>query len=48
MISKREWENITKTDKYHLLRLENETYLGYELKRFYYFIKHLIFKNKQT
>lgn len=45
MITKRQWENMTKMDKYHLLRLEDETYLGYQLERFYYFLKHLIIKN---
>jgi len=44
MITKREWEEITKTDKHHLLRLENETYLFYQLQRLYYFLKHLIIK----
>jgi len=28
MINKRQWEEMTKTDKYHLLKLEDETYLG--------------------
>ena len=41
MITKKQWEEITRTDKFHLLRLENETYLGYQLQRLYYFIKHL-------
>ena len=45
MITKRQWEEMTKTDSHHLLRLENETYLGYQLQRFFYFLKHLIIKN---
>jgi len=45
MITKREWEQITKTDSYHLLRLENESYVGYQLQRLYYFLKHLIIKH---
>ena len=45
MITKREWEQITKTDSYHVLRLENESYVGYQLQRLYYFLKHLIIKN---
>ena len=45
MITKREWEQITKTDSYHLLRLENESYIGYQLQRLYYFLKHLIIKH---
>ena len=40
-ITKRQWEEMTKTDTYHLLRLENETYLSYEIQRLYYRIKHL-------
>lgn len=45
MITKRQWEEMTKTDKYHILRLENETYLEYQLQRLYYFLKHIIIKN---
>ena len=47
MITKRQWEEITKTDSNHLLRLENESYVGYQLQRLYYFLKHLIIKNKE-
>ena len=41
MITKKQWEEITRTDKFHLLRLEYETYFGYQLQRLYYFVKHL-------
>ena len=44
MITKRQWEEMTKTDSHHLLRLENENYVGYQLQRFFYFLKHLIIK----
>jgi hypothetical protein len=44
MITKRQWEEMTKTDKYHILRLEDETYFGYQLQRLYYFLKHIIIK----
>jgi hypothetical protein len=44
MITRKQWEEMTRTDKYHLLRLENETYFGYQLQRLYYFFKHLISK----
>ena len=44
MITKKQWEEMTRTDKYHLLRLEDETYLGYQLQRLYYFFKHLIIR----
>ena len=47
MITKRQWEEMTKTDSHHLLRLENESYVGYQLQRLYYFLKHLIIKNKE-
>jgi hypothetical protein len=44
MITRKQWEEMTRTDKYHLLRLENETYFGYQLQRLYCFFKHLISK----
>jgi hypothetical protein len=44
MINKRQWEEMTRTDKYHLLKLEDESYLGYQLQRLYYFFKHLIIR----
>ena len=44
MITKRQWEQMTKEDSYHLLRLENETYLAYQLQRIYFFIKHIFIK----
>jgi len=44
MITKRQWEEMHKTDSFHILRLENESYLKYELLRLFYFLKHLIIK----
>ena len=44
MINKRQWEEMTKQDSHHILRLENESYLNYQLQRIFYFLKHLIIK----
>lgn len=44
MITKRQWEEIHKTDSFHVLRLEEESKIFYELKRYYYFLKHLFIK----
>jgi len=48
MITKRQWEDMTKEDAYHLLRLENETYIKYQMLRVYFFIKHLFIKENKS
>jgi hypothetical protein len=46
MITKRQWEEMHKTDSFHVLKLEEENKIFYELKRYYYFLKHFFIKNK--